>query len=126
MTQRFIKRTVLVAEDDPTARQQLLEILRHGGYSVVGQSSTTDDLLDKCDQLDPDVVIMDVTLFGTCSPLMAIQRLKRARFATTILAAGSTSQNGVMMEALSVGAADFLLKPFQDRAVRTCLEQNVA
>jgi two-component system chemotaxis response regulator CheY len=122
----FIKRTVLLADDDATSRQQMLEILRHTGYSVVGQCSTTDDLLDKFDQLEPEVVIMDVTLFGTLSPLVAIQRLKRANFQATILATGSASQNGVMMEALSMGATDFLLKPFRDRAVKSSLEQNVA
>jgi two-component system, chemotaxis family, chemotaxis protein CheY len=121
----FVMPTILLVDDHSSSRQELHEIFRGAGYMVVGEARTTDDALDQLVRLQPDAVIMDVSLPGQTDPLMTIKQMRRLNPAAVILATGSASQGPVLMEALTMGAADFLMKPFQQRAVQDCLQQHV-
>ena len=121
----YINHRVLIADDHSPARAQLHEFLRSTGCTVVGDTRNTDDTLMKFETLRPDVVIIDATLFGTVDALIAIKRMKQAEPSVTIFATASASQNYVVMEAMTMGATDFLLKPFQAHSVRSCLERNL-
>jgi two-component system chemotaxis response regulator CheY len=121
----FSNRTVMLADDQAACREQLREIFRHMGCMVVAESRNTDDALAKFEKYEPEVVIMDVTLLGSLDSLVAIRQMWRKNPQVTILATGSASQSAIVMEALSMGAVDFFLKPFNLRSVRTCLERNI-
>lgn len=119
----FFNRTVLLADDQSACREQLREILRHLGVVVAGEASNTDDTLAKFEKFSPDVVIIDVTLPGSLDALVAIKQLGRMNPLVSIFATGTASQNTIVMEALSMGAADFILKPLNHRSVRSALER---
>lgn len=122
---QYINRRVLIADDQSPPRQELREILRHTGCTVIGESRSTDDALMKFEAQNPDVVIIDVTLLGTTDALVAIKRMRQADPSVTIFATASVSQQGLLMEAMTMGAVDFMLKPFQHHSVRSCLERNL-
>ncbi len=121
----FFNRTVLLADDQSACREQLREILRSLGCMIVAESRNTDDTLAKYEKFEPDLVIIDVTLLGSLDALVAIRQMWRANPQTTLLATGTASQNTIVMEALTMGASDFVLKPFNQRSVRACLERNL-
>jgi two-component system, chemotaxis family, chemotaxis protein CheY len=121
----FVNRTVLLADDQSVIRHQLQEMLHHSGMTVVAESSNTDDALEKFDRLRPNVVVIDVTLPGTLDALVVIQRMTRMDPQSTIFATAMASQNRIVMEALTMGAVDFFLKPFQPTSIRTTLQRNV-
>jgi two-component system chemotaxis response regulator CheY len=121
----YINRRVLIADDQSPPRQQLREYLRHTGCTIIGESRNTDDLLIKFESLQPDVIFVDVTLLGTIDALVAIKRMRQMDPACTVFATASASQSTVLMEAMTMGAADFILKPFQQHSVRSCLERNL-
>jgi len=121
----FVMRTILLVDDHSASREQLNQIFRHAGYMVVGEARTTEEAIDKLQRLQPDAVVMDISLPGQAEPLMTIKQMRRMAPSVVILATGSASQGPVLMEALTMGAADFLMKPFQQRAVQNCLQQNV-
>jgi two-component system chemotaxis response regulator CheY len=122
---RYINRNVLIADDQSPPRHQLRELLRHTDCSVVGEARNTDDALLKFETLQPDVVIIDVTLLGTLDALIAIKRMHQTNPAVTIFATASSSQQGLLMEAMTMGAVDFLLKPFKAHSVHAALERNL-
>ena len=122
----YINRTILLADDQSPAREEMREILRNTQCTIVGESRNTDDMLEKYQRLQPDVLIIDATLPGTLDALVAIQRIHRANPEAIILATAATSQNYLLMEALSMGAVDFILKPFQRKTVLSCLQRNAA
>lgn len=121
----FFNRTVMLADDQAACREQLREILRHLGCMVVAESRNTDDTLAKFEKHNPDVVVMDVTLLGSLDSLVAVRQMWRKNPLVTILVTGAASQSQLMMEALTMGAVDFFLKPFNMRSVRACLERNL-
>lgn len=121
----YINRQVLIADDQSPPRQQLREYLRNTGCAIVGECRSTDDLMLKFETLKPDVIFIDVTLMGSMDALVVIQRMRRMDPAVIIFATASASQSGVLMEAMTMGAADFILKPFQAHTVRSCVERNL-
>lgn len=122
---RYINRNVLIADDQSTPRHELRELLRHTDCIIVGEARNTDDALHKFETLQPDVVIIDVTLLGTLDALIAIKRMHQSNPAVAIFATASTSQQGLLMEAMTMGAIDFLLKPFKAHTVHAALERNL-
>ena len=118
-------RQVLIAEDQSTARGQLQEIFRHTGCTILGECRNTDDMLEKFERLQPDLIVVDVTLPGTHDALVAIKRMKRVNPDVAIFATGMTSQDNILMEALTMGAMDFFTKPFQARSIHNCLQRNI-
>ncbi|HEU4753268.1 MAG TPA: response regulator [Armatimonadota bacterium] len=121
----FFNRTLMLADDQSTDRITLHEMLRRTGLIVVAETANTDDALEKFERLRPDVVLMDVTLPGTWDALVVIQRMRRMHPEVTVLATGMASQNTVLMEAMTMGAQDFILKPFQQASVHACLQRNL-
>lgn len=55
-------RRVIVVDDEPITRMDICEILREGGYDVIGQAADGFDAIEQCKNLKPDFVIMDVKM----------------------------------------------------------------
>jgi two-component system chemotaxis response regulator CheY len=122
----FVSQDVIIADDSSGDRHIIREALRGTTYSIVGEVNTTDDLFMVADRYKPDLVILDAALPGTTDALVSIRELKRKCLGVIVIATGAISQNAIVMESLTMGANDFLLKPFQARSVRACIEKNSA
>lgn len=125
LAMRYINRNVLIADDQSPPRHQLRELLRHTDCTIVAECRSTDDTLIRFEALQPDVVIIDVTLLGTVDALIAIKRMCQANPAVAVFATASSSQQGLLMEAMTMGAVDFLLKPFKAHTVHAAMERNL-
>lgn len=122
---QYINRNVLIADDQSPPRHQLRELLRHTACNIVGETRSTDETLLKFESLQPDVVIIDVTLLGTVDALIAIKRMYQSNPSVTIFATANASQQALLMEAMTMGAVEFLLKPFKAHSVHAALERNL-
>lgn len=120
----FVSQDVIIADDNTGDRHIIREALRGTTYTIVGEVNTTDDLFMIADRHVPDLVFLDSCLPGTTDALVAIRELKRKHMGVVVIATGAMSQNAIVMESLTMGANDFLLKPLQARAVRSCVEKN--
>ncbi len=121
----FFLRTLMLVDDQVADRMALTEAVRNTGYQVVAQINNTDEALDKVEHVRPDAVIMDVTLPGYLDSLVAIQRMRRRHPEIAILATGTISQAPLLMEALTMGACEFLTKPYQRRSVQLALQRAI-
>jgi CheY-like chemotaxis protein len=54
--------SILIVDDDPGFGRAAAELLAHRGYRVLGQATSVAEALAQCDQLDPDAVLLDVSL----------------------------------------------------------------
>jgi two-component system chemotaxis response regulator CheY len=122
----FVSQDVIIADDSSGDRHVIREALRGTTYSIIGEVNTTDDLFMLADRYKPDLVFLDSCLPGTTDALVAIRELKRRHLGIVVIATGAMSQNAIVMESLTMGANDFMIKPLQPRAVRSCIEKNSA
>ena len=103
---------IFIVEDNPVIRDLLRGIMRHDSdMMVVGEASNGEQAIDLVEKLRPDLICLDVLLPGLDG--IAILRALRAMRPEmrVVLVTGQATSN-VVQEALALGAAGFVVKPF--------------
>ncbi len=99
---------VLIADDEPIARQVLRELLDDcPGVDVAGEASTGVEALEQIPRLKPDVVFLDLQMPGLDGFSVARQ-LRGGRLPLVVYV---TAFEAHALEAFETGAVDYLLKP---------------
>jgi DNA-binding NarL/FixJ family response regulator len=89
---------------------------------VVGDASTAAEATAKCDELRPDVVLMDIRMPGA-SGIEACRWIKERHPATRILFLTSYSDSDTLVEALSAGADGYVLKAVNGQDIVEAVEK---
>ncbi len=118
--------TILVVEDQDSARESLSDLLRGAGYEV-HEAADGNAAIALVDQLDLDVVLTDLMMPG--SDGMAVLRHTRdVSPQTLVILMTAHASVETAVEAMRLGAQDYLLKPliFEDvlRKVRHLMEHR--
>lgn len=107
---------VLVVEDSPTVRAHIRSVLdADPGLVVVGEAADGQGAIERCLELRPDVMTMDMMMPGL-NGLAATEHLM-AHCPTPILIVSSSIDRGELFntyDALAAGAVDVLEKPAAD------------
>jgi DNA-binding NarL/FixJ family response regulator len=112
---------ILLVDDHPIVRQGLRTLLEgRSGWEVVGEASDGTEALVKIDSLQPDVVVLDVTMprmngLETCR---LIQQKQQASGLEVLFVTQHDSPH-MMREALDAGARGYVVK---SNAARDLLE----
>jgi len=103
---------ILIAEDEPLILQTMELKLKKEGYEVIGSVDGL-DALQKLEQHKPDLVITDIML-PYSSGLEIIRKIKEdeATKHIPVIVLSAMGQENVVEDAFSLGADDFLKKPF--------------
>lgn len=113
--------TVLVIDDNRATRQMISEAFRDTGLTILTAENATDGLAVVTDR-HPDLVLLDVML-PDLSGIEAFHKIKRLdpRLPVIFITAGGTSDTAI--EAVKVGAYDYLVKPLDFERVRELVQQ---
>jgi DNA-binding response OmpR family regulator len=105
-----MKRKILIAEDDKAIIDVVKIILENEGYDVLtaNQGQTVHEMIK---QHTPDMVILDIWLFGEDGGHIA-KEIKTGSSSKHIPLVLMSANNETEKITKSVGADDFLLKPF--------------
>jgi two-component system, OmpR family, KDP operon response regulator KdpE len=101
---------VLVVDDEPAIRRFLRTSLRAEGYDLV-EAETGEAALAECRRRAPDLVMLDLGL-PDIDGLDIIRRLREAGSAVPIIVLTSRGDEAGKVEALDLGADDYVTKPF--------------
>jgi two-component system response regulator FlrC len=117
-----MKKTVLIVEDDVDTMRYMTSLLRGWGHSVI-QAVCGVDALDMIHQNCPDVVISDLIMPGMNGHelLVEIRKLANTCPVTFILLTGYPTVTSVV-NAVTEGADEVLLKPLDPERLRTILD----
>ena len=104
-----MKGVILVVEDQDSARESLVELLRGDGFEV-HEAADGVTAKDRINRLDLDVILTDLMMPGATG----IDLLKHARDSspqTLVMLMTAHASVETAVEALRLGAQDYLLKP---------------
>lgn len=108
-TQEF---RIVIVDDAEFSRRTTAKILEDAGYNVIGNAGSAEEGLRIFGSVSGiSLFLIDVVMPGSSGFELA-QKLSEGKYKGAIIMMSSLSMESVMIEALSVGAVDFLKKPF--------------
>ena len=108
---------ILVVDDASFMRMMIKDILTKNGFEVLGEAENGLKAVEKYKELNPDLVIMDITM-PEMDGIQAVKEIKKINSNAKIVMCSAMGQQAMVIEAIQAGAKDFIVKPFQaDRVV---------
>ena len=115
-----MSRTVVIVDDTAFMRLRLKNIMESNGYEVIGEGMDGEQAIELYKQHKPSLVTMDITM-PKMDGISAVKEILAYDAGAAIIMVSAMGQKALVMEALSAGAKDFVLKPFQPDRVSEAL-----
>lgn len=113
-------KSVLIVDDSRTSRRVLKDILERAGYKIAGEAINGKEGVEMYEKLRPDIVTMDITM-PEMDGIEALRTIKKEHPEAVIIMVTAAGQKDKMMEAVKIGAAEFVAKPFVEETVLEAL-----
>ena len=110
---------ILLVDDAAFMRMMIKDILIKNGFAVCGEGQDGVEAIEKFKALMPDLVIMDITM-PNMDGLTALKAIKKDYPQAKIVMCSAMGQESMVIEAVKLGALDFIVKPFKpERLLQT-------
>lgn len=106
---------ILVTDDAAFMRMMLKNILQKMGHEVI-EAVNGEDMLSKVSECNPDLVTLDITM-PILDGLGALKRLRATDRETKVIMCTAMGQQSMVVDAVTCGASDFIVKPFEEARV---------
>lgn len=113
--------TVLIVDDSRTSRRILRNILTENGYDVVGEAQDGQVGYEKYIELKPDLVTLDITM-PVLDGLGALEKIMSLNKDANVIMVTAAGQKSKMVEAIKLGAAEFIQKPFEPEQILSVIK----
>lgn len=112
---------ILLVDDENLARQRLQRLLQdQANYEVIGEAANGAQALAQCEHLQPDTVLMDIRMPGM-DGLEAARELAQWPVPPAVIFCSAYDDHA--LEAFSVHAVDYLLKPVRQERLLEALQR---
>lgn len=111
---------ILIVDDHPLTRDALSGLLAQQGFDVVGEAEDGRRAIDEAVSLQPDIVLLDLTMPGM-DGLTALPRIREGApdCEVVVLTASDAEEN--LLAAIRAGASGYLLKTEPPEQIATFL-----
>jgi two-component system cell cycle sensor histidine kinase/response regulator CckA len=116
-----MKKHILVVEDERIVAEDIRRSLETLGYAVIAVVSSGEEALQKAAEENPDLVLMDIVLKGDMDGIEAAQEMN-SRFNIPVVYLTAYADDRRLQRAMVTGPYGYILKPFEDRELRTTIE----
>lgn len=110
---------VLIADDEPVARQVLRELLEELHVTVAGEAATGLEAVEQIAQLKPDVALLDLQMPGLDG--FGVARALRGESLPLLVFVTAFEKHA--LQAFESGAVDYLLKPVRRERLGVALDK---
>ncbi|MFQ5876563.1 MAG: response regulator [Acidobacteriota bacterium] len=101
---------ILVVDDEPSVREVLTSFLGDYGYDVK-EAEDGERALEVARELRPQIVLLDVAM-PKMSGIEVLRRLRQEAPESTVIMISGHADEQTALDALDMGAYDFIRKPF--------------
>lgn len=105
----------VIVDDAAIMRQRLRSILEND-FDIVGEASNGKEAIKLYNSLKPDFLTLDISM-PEMNGLDALKNLITSTPNAKIIIVSAVGQKQIVFEALSMGAKDFIVKPFEPERV---------
>jgi two-component system chemotaxis response regulator CheY len=97
-------------------RKMISDILQENGMEIVGEAETGAEAINKYKELNPDLVTMDI-IMPEMNGIDSVREIIAHDPQASIVMCSALGQQALVQDAISAGAKDFLIKPFNPSRV---------
>ncbi|WP_378956623.1 response regulator [Pelosinus sp. sgz500959] len=107
---------ILVCDDSAFMRMMLKRVLVENGHEIVGEAGNGMEAVQMYRQHQPDLATMDITM-PKMDGIQAVTHIHEENPLARIIMVTAIGQRAIITDALKAGAADFIIKPFDNEQV---------
>ena len=104
-------KNILICDDAAFMRMMIKDILTKNGYTVIGEAENGLRAVEKYNELNPDLVLMDITM-PEMDGIQALKEIRAKDPSARVIMCSAMGQQAMVIEAIQNGARDFIVKPF--------------
>jgi PAS domain S-box-containing protein len=117
----MLKARILIVEDDGIVAEGIKNSLIKFGYSVLGIVSSGEEAIQKSEEHNPDLVLMDIVLKGEMNGIKAATEIRR-RFGIPVIYITAYVDDKTLEQAKSSDPFGYLTKPFENILLKSSIE----
>lgn len=107
---------IVVADDEPVTRLDIVEILREAGHEILGEAADGFDAIEQCRLHQPDLVLLDIKM-PLLDGLKAARIIHKEQLATAVVLLTAYSGEEFVEEAKEAGVLGYIVKPIREESV---------
>jgi DNA-binding NarL/FixJ family response regulator len=111
---------ILIVDDHPLTRDALAALLAQQGFDVVGEAADGQEALAAARRLQPDLVLLDLTMPGM-DGLAALPQIREEAPACEVVVLTASDAEENLLGAIRAGASGYLLKTESPEQIATFL-----
>ncbi|HLH40381.1 MAG TPA: sigma-54 dependent transcriptional regulator [Bryobacteraceae bacterium] len=115
--------TILIAEDERTARTSLAGLLEAEGFRVLTAENGTEALSVLLSE-EPEAAVLDIRMPGM-DGLAVLRRAKEGGSDSALIVMTAHGDSGTAIEAMKLGAFDYVSKPLDFKVLLTQIERAI-
>lgn len=119
-----MSRTLLVTDDALIIREMIKDAAVAAGWEIVGEAENGQQAIERYEQFQPDAVTLDMVM-PEYDGIHALAGIKQLDPDARVLVISALDQKQTLKEAFRLGAADFIVKPFDPKNLVATLEKIV-
>lgn len=116
---------IMVVDDEPIIRMDLIEILMEHHCIVVGEASDGETAVSLARAIRPEATLMDIKMPGSISGLQAAKTLIEEEICPVVMLT-AYNQRELVEESSSIGVYGYLVKPIREDDIFPTLKVAVA
>ena len=113
--------TAIIIDDSKTSRSVLRTILEKNGYEIVAEAANGEEGFEEYCDLHPDFVTLDITM-PVMDGIQTLVKIKEYDPGAKVIMVTAAGQKGKMVDAIKLGAAEFVTKPFETDQIISIIE----
>jgi two-component system, chemotaxis family, chemotaxis protein CheY len=117
-----MSKRVLIVDDAPFMRVLIRDTVEAAGHTVVGEAENGEEAIERYIALKPDVVTMDLVM-PKLSGIEGLKGILKHDPKAKVLVISALDQKTELKEAISAGAFDFIVKPFDRERVSNAIKR---
>jgi two-component system chemotaxis response regulator CheY len=117
-----MNKTLLVTDDAIIIREMIKDLAVAADWTIVGEAQNGAEALQKYTEHRPDVMTLDMVM-PEFDGIYALEQIRKLDPQAKIIVVSALNQKKNLQQALSLGAADFLVKPFNAAVLTDTLEK---
>jgi len=118
------KQSILVVDDDKNTRDYLAVFLGDSGFDVECLGSGDEAIERLASGYSPSMILLDVMLPGK-DGIEVLSNVKSIYPALPIIILSGIGQIKTVVEAMKMGASDYLTKPFEEEALELAIQNAI-